>query len=171
MQQVRLDKVTLNIGAGEIGDEVEKAKKLLKKLSGEEPIKTKAGRNAKTFGVRKGLEIGTKITLRGKKAEDILERILQSKDSISASIIDSQGNFSLGVDEYLNVPGIKYDPEIGIMGFDVAVTLEKPGHRVKKRSKSSKIGKKHKIKKEEVIEFLENKFGVTVKRENEADNQ
>ena len=58
---------------------------------------------------------------------------------------------------------MKYDPEIGMLGFDVAITLERPGYRVKRRKvKKSKIGKKHKISKEEVIKWLKEEFGVNV---------
>ncbi len=73
----------------------------------------------------------------------------------------NDGNFSFGIKEYIDLPNVNYDPDIGILGMDVCVTLERPGFRVKKKLKSSKIGKKHLITKDETIEWLK-KFEVNV---------
>ena len=65
--------------------------------------------------------------------------------------------------EYIDIPGVEYYPDIGIMGFEVSVTLNRPGYRVERRRlKRSKISKLHKVKREEAIEFMKNEFGVKV---------
>lgn len=162
MQQIAIEKVTVNIGVGEVSEEVDKACKLLKQLTGKEAVKTQAGKSSKSFGLREGLEIGAKVTLRGEEAVDFLQRAFAAIERLPKSSFDSQGNFSFGVEEYLNLPGIKYDPEIGIMGFDVAVTLERPGANIKREESSRKVGDSHKTKKEDSIEFIKSKFDVQV---------
>lgn len=161
MKEISIDKVTLNIGVGEIGEGVEKAVNLLEKLTGKEAKKTKADKKAKTFGVREGLEIGAKVSLRGKKAEEFLKKALKSKNNkVKSKWFDTQGNFSFGIDEYFNLPDTKYDPEIGIIGFDIAVTLERPGFSV--RNRGNEIGDKQRISKEEAMEFIKKKFDIEV---------
>ena len=70
---------------------------------------------------------------------------------------------SFGITEYINIPGIEYRPEIGIIGLEVAVTLERPGFRIKRRMlKKSKIGKSHLITKEDAMNFIKNKFNIEI---------
>ncbi len=162
MREIRIEKVTVNIGIGEPGERVDRAKTLLEELTGRTAIKTKTKRRT-TFGVAKGREIGVKVTLRGKEAEDFLRRVFEAKDKkISRSIFDKHGNFSIGIHEHIDIPGARYDPKIGIFGMDVCVTLERPGYRVKRRKLSKKIGKAHLITKEEAINFIKEKFGVEI---------
>jgi large subunit ribosomal protein L5 len=160
MKEILLEKVTLNIGAGESGPKLEKSKAILEKISGGKAVITSTKRRS-TFGVAKGKPIGVKVTIRGKGAEDLLRRLIQGRDNkLKPSFFDSTGSFSFGVAEYINIPGIKYDPDVGIMGLDVAVTLTRRGYRVKKRKmRPGKVGKSHKIKPEEAMEFIKSKFG------------
>lgn len=171
MKKIRIEKVTLNIGVGKPGPELEKALKLLKLLSGEKPVETKTQKRIPTWGVRPGLSIGAKVTLRGKKAEELLQRLLDAVDfRLTKRKIDKEGNFAFGLKEYLDVPGMKYDMDLGIMGFEVAVTLSKPGSRVKlRRIRSRKIPKRHRITKEETVQFLKDKYGVKFKEEEEIE--
>jgi len=168
MRAIRIGKITLNIGSGEPGPGLEKAKKILGKISGKKVVVTKT-RKRTTFGGAKGRPIGTKVTVRGKPAEELLKTLLQSVDNrLKPSQFDANGNFSFGVAEYISIPGIKYNPEIGIMGMDVCVTLERPGFRIKKRRmKPRKVGKKHRIQKEEAIGWASKKLGMTVSEEEE----
>ena len=163
MMDVRLEKVTINIGAGEAGPKLDKAKKIIEKITQRKALVTK-GKKRTTFGTVKGRPIGVKITLRGKQASDFLKNALKSVgNKVAESQFDSSGNFSFGVEEYINLPGIKYDPEVGMIGMDVCVTLQRPGYRVKKRMiRPQKIGKKHLIKKEDSIDFVKKQFGVQV---------
>lgn len=164
MEDIQILKVTLNIGIGEVGRGVERAVTLLERLSDSKAVRTKSGPNAQGFGLRQGLEIGAKTTLRGEDARELLPQLFDGMDEkISISNFDDQGNFSFSVEEYINIPGLEYDPDIGMQGFDVAVTLERPGFRVKRRQESTKdIGKKHKITPEEAAEFVQDEFGIDV---------
>jgi large subunit ribosomal protein L5 len=163
MRQIRIEKVTLNIGCGADKDKLERAKALLEKITGRKVFITKTHKRT-TFGMARGKPIGVKVTLRKKEAIEFLKKCLDAvNNQIKASQFDNEGNFSLGIKEYIDIPGVKYDPNIGIIGMDVCVTFERPGYRVKrKKYKRSKIGKKHKIKKEEVIEWLKNNFKVSI---------
>ncbi len=163
MMDIRISKVTLNMGTGAPGPELEKAKRLLEMISGKKVVKT-ATKKRNTFGVAKGREIGVMTTIRGSEAKELLSRLLKSlENKLKASQFDESGSFSLGIEEYINIPGVNYDPEIGIMGFDVCVTLERPGYRVAKRrySKNS-VGKAHRIKPEEAMEWVKKEFDVEV---------
>jgi len=163
MRQVRIDKVTLNMGTGGPGEPLTKALKLINSLSeGTKAVSTKTQKRIPGWKVRPGLEIGAKVTLRGKKAEIVLKRLLKAVEfKIPAKKIDKFGNFSFGIKEYLDVEGAKYDPEIGIMGLEIAVTLKRPGYRVKiRRNKRTKIGKNHLLTKEDTIKFMLDKFNL-----------
>ncbi len=161
---INIEKVTVNIGVGTAGEKLEKAKKLIEKITGQKPVQTVTNKRIPTWGVRKGLAIGTKVTLRGKKAEEFLNKCLDAVErKIKAKSFDENGNFAFGIREYIEIPGIKYDPEIGMFGFDVCVTLKKKGYRVKNRKiKKSKYPKRHAIKKEDAIKFIKEKFNVEV---------
>jgi len=163
MRQIRIEKVTLNIGCGPDQQKVEKAKKLLEYLTKGKAIMTPSKKRS-TFGVPKGKPIGAAITLRKQKAYDFLKKALAAVDNkIKSSQFDKDGNFSIGIKEYIDLPGVKYQHEIGMLGTDVSVTLERPGYRIKRRRiQNRKISKKHKVNKEEVIEWLKKNFGVEV---------
>jgi len=116
-----------------------------------------------TFGMARKKPIGVKVTLRGEKAEKFLRDALKAVNNELKESQINPGNFSFGIKEYIDLPNVKYDPEIGILGMDVCVTLERPGYRVKRRKiKRAKIGKKHLITKDETIEWLKEKFGVKI---------
>ncbi len=163
MEKIRLGKVTLNIGTGESGQKLEKAKTLMERLTKKKVVITKTHKRT-TFGMAKGRPIGVKTTLRGNDASAFLKAAFHAAgNKIKEGNFDNTGNFSFGVEEYINLPIIKYDPEIGIMGLDVTVTLERPGYRIKKRKiRPKKVGKNHAIKKEEAIEFVKKEWAVKV---------
>ncbi len=163
LREIKLAKITVNIGAGESGLKLEKAKKLLEKLTGAKVVTT-ITHDRTTFGMAKHRPIGVKTTLRGDAAQKFLKIAFQSLgNKLKPKQFDSTGSFSFGVAEYINLPGIKYDPEIGILGMDVAVSLERPGYRIKKRMiKPKKVGKHHQIKKEEAMEFAKKEWGLKV---------
>jgi large subunit ribosomal protein L5 len=164
MKEIRIEKVTLNVGAGKDQNKLEKGMLLLKNVTGINPVKTFTNKRIPSWGLRPGLPIGCKLTLRKKKAEEILLKLLDAKDNVlNPKQFDKEGNIAFGIHEYIDIPGIRYDPKIGIMGLEVCVTLERPGFRIKKRKiMKRKIPNKHKIKKEEVIEFMEKKFNVKI---------
>jgi large subunit ribosomal protein L5 len=161
MREIRVAKVTLNIGTGRPGESVERAKAVLHMLTGRKPVSTRTVRRT-TFGVAKGREIGCKVTLRKAEAIEFLRRAFEAVDNRIKATVFNDGNFSFGIVEYLDIPGANYDPKIGIFGLDVCVTLERPGYRIKRRKIKSKIGKRHLIKREEAIQFIKSKFGVDI---------
>ena len=163
MKQIYVSKVTVNIGIGQVGDDVEKAKNLLEKITGKEAVKTESKEGSKNFGLRSGLNIGAAVTLRGEEAKEFLEKVLPAVDQIDAESFDGNGNFGFGISEYIDVPGVEYDSDIGMMGFEVAVNLERPGYRVKKRDhKPSQIGDEHRVSNDEAVEFVKETFEVEV---------
>ncbi len=169
MKEIRIEKITLNIGAGKNTELLEKGVKLLSTITGAKPVKTVTKKRIPTWGLRPGLPIGCKINLRGEKWEELLKTLFAAKDNkIQASQIDENSNIAFGIHEYIDVPGVKYDPEIGIIGFEVCVTLERPGFRVKKRRlRKNKVGAKHRITKQDAIDFLKSRFNINVEQEEE----
>ena len=164
MREISVEKLTLNCGTGGPGPMLEKSLKLLEKLSGMKPVSTKTNKRIPTWGVRPGLEIGCRVTTRGKKAEELLKSFLGAKkNELKNSRFDNNGNFSFGIHEYLDIPDIEYDPDIGIIGFEIAITLQRRGFRVKRRAyKKRSIPKNHRITKEEAIEFIQKEYGVKI---------
>jgi len=164
MKGVVVDKVTLNIGVGMAGQELENAKTLLERLSGAKAVPTHAKVRNPVFRIKKGDSIGTKATLRGPKATEFVKKALKVKQfTLSNRSFDKEGNFSFGVPEYIEFPGAKYDSQIGMLGFDVCVTLRRRGYRVvKRRHAKARIGGSHRLSKEDGIEFAKAAFGMTV---------
>jgi large subunit ribosomal protein L5 len=164
MKTIKIEKVTLNVGAGKDQNKLDKAILLLKMITGIEPVKTVTKKRIPSWGLRPGLPIGCKITLRKTQAAELLKKLLEAKDNqLEESQFDEAGNISFGVHEYIDVPGAKYDPKIGIMGFQVCVTLERPGFRVKRRVlKRAALSKAHNITKQEAMEFMKNEFKINI---------
>ncbi|MDO8740377.1 MAG: 50S ribosomal protein L5 [Candidatus Woesearchaeota archaeon] len=164
MKEIRIEKLTLNIGAGKDQTLLEKGVKLLKSMTGMAPIKTVTNKRIPTWGLRPGLPIGCKVTLRGKKATELLKRLLESKaNKLKESQFDDYGNMAFGIPEYIDIPNVKYDPEIGVIGLEACVTLERPGFRVKKRKIcKGKIAKDHQIKKEDAMNFMKKNFSIKI---------
>ena len=164
MRRVFIGKVVVNMAVGESGERLAKAAALLEKLTGQKPSLRRAKRTIKEFGIKKGENIACVVTLRGQKAVDFLKKALEAvNNTIKESSIDKHGNFAFGVEEHILLPGVKYDPEVGIYGFDVIVALERPGFRVaRRRRKRSKIPSKQRVTKEEAKRFIEEVLGAHV---------
>ncbi|AJF60355.1 MAG: 50S ribosomal protein L5 [Candidatus Diapherotrites archaeon] len=164
MRRIEVEKVTVNMGVGQAGEELEKAITILNSITSAKPVKTISKIRQPTWGIRLGLTIGTKTTLRKDKAEKFLKEALAAKDNaIESKNFDNQGNFGFGIREHIDLAKVKYDPKLGIRGFDVLVTLKRPGYRVKRRKiDKRRIPLKHVIPREEAIEFVKQKFGVVV---------
>ena len=162
MREISIEKVVLNIGVGESGEKLENARKILERITGRKALLTKTKRRT-TFGTPRNRPIGVKVTLRGKDAEELLKKLLEAKKfEIPQSSFDEQGNFCFGIEEYIEIPGVEYDPEIGLFGMDVCVSLKRKGYRVIRRRIKGRLGKKHRITKDEGIKFAEKKLGVKV---------
>ncbi len=157
MNEVKIEKVVLSIGG--TGDYLDRGYRLLKYLTGKNPMKTKAQKRIPAWGVRPGLEVGATVTLR-KDAIDFLKRMLVTIDNNLKKKQVSENSLSFGIKEYIEIPDVEYQRDIGIMGFDVTITFKRSGRRVKLRKiKSGKVGKKQIIKKEEIVKYMEDNFG------------
>ncbi|MDF3032770.1 MAG: rpl5p [Nitrososphaeraceae archaeon] len=163
MKNIAISKVVINIGVGRSGEPVERAKKALNILTGQQPKVCGARNTVRDFGIHKGEPIGAMVTLRRDKALDFLKRVIAAKGNIiKASSFDDFGNLSIGIHEHIDIPGTRYDPDIGIFGMDVCMALSRPGYRISRKRNKSSIGKSHRIKREDAISFLKQTFGVEV---------
>jgi len=164
MRSIRLEKAVINIGVGDAGERLLKAEKVLKMVTGRKPVRTVAKTTNRDLGIRKGMQIGCKVTLRDVEAEEFVRKALDIRENrIPAWSFDPEGNFSFGVQDYTDLPGMKYDPEIGIFGFDVCVALSRPGRRVKTRKVLRRhIPKAHRITRAEGQEYARTRFAAEV---------
>ena len=162
MKKIYLNKVILNIGVGQSGEQIETAKAALMQIINGKANSRQAKKSQRDWGVRKGEPIGVAITVRGNDAISLLKKLLEAKDNqIKDKSFDDEGNFSFGITEHIDIPGIKYDHKIGILGLGVSVSLARSGFTIKLRSKhKAKIGKKHRITKKDATEFMMKEFGV-----------
>lgn len=159
-----ISKVTLNISVGAAQERLDKAAILLEQLTGLKPSIRRAKKTIKNFGISKKQPIAAVVTLRGYKAYEFLRKALVAvNNTLKESSFDPYGNVAFGIKEHLLLPGVRYDPEIGIFGMDVAITIERKGYRVmRRRVKQSSIPNRHRTTKEEGILLLELLFGVKV---------
>ena len=127
MREIKIVKITLNIGAGKNEDLLNKGLKLLKKLSPLTPVKTTTNKRIPSFNLRPGLEIGCKVTMRGEKAKELLKRLLETVDNEIKERWVVDGHFSFGIKEYIEIPDVEYQREIGIIGFNVTVVFRRKG--------------------------------------------
>ncbi|MGC8960904.1 MAG: 50S ribosomal protein L5 [Candidatus Bathyarchaeia archaeon] len=164
MRRIRIGKVVVNISVGKSGEPLEKAARVLQDITGHKPSRRRAKKTIKNFGIRKGEPISCMVTLRGGDAEAFLRRALDAVGRrLKQSSFDEEGNISFGLKEHIEIPGVKYDPELGIYGMDITVNLERPGYRVKRRRRCpSDIGKTHKITRGEADKFMEEAFSVQI---------
>ena len=167
LRSIKIEKITLNIGAGKDQARLEKGVALLAAITQSTPIKTITNKRVQEWGLRPGLPIGCKSTLRKIKATQLLPRLLEAvENKLDEKQFDDNGNIAFGIPEYIEIPGVKYDPKIGIMGLQVCITLERPGYRIKKRKLlARKIPARHRITKQEAIGFMSDKFRTRVGEE------
>ena len=156
MRKIKIEKVVLSVGG--TGEDLEKGFKLLKIITGKTPAKMKSNKRIPSLGVRPKLEVGAVVTIR-KNMEELLKKILSAIDNTLKKKQISENNFSFGIKEYIEIPGIEYHRELGIIGFDVTVVFKRSGKRVKlKKIKRGKIPGRQMIAKEEIIKFMEETF-------------
>ena len=167
MKEIRIEKVTLNIGAGKDQKVLEKAMKLLESITGIPPIKTTTQKRIQSWGLRPGLPIGCKITLRGENAQKIIPRLIYAKDNVlEETYFDENGNISFGIKEYMDIKDAKYDPTIGKMGLQTSITLSRPGYRIKnRRLKKTKIPSNHRVSQEEAIQYMKQNYNIKIGEE------
>ena len=164
MKKISLDKVVLNMGLGKSGDVITTATTALQQISGKKPSTRNAKDTQREWGVRKGEPIGVAVTIRGEDAVILLKRLLEAKgNTVNGRAFDNFGNYSFGINEHIDIPDVKYDPQIGILGLGISVTLTRPGYSIRKRSKhKASVGKTHVITNQEAKDYLAKEYGVTI---------
>ncbi|VVB65428.1 50S ribosomal protein L5 [Candidatus Gugararchaeum adminiculabundum] len=164
MNEIIVEKVTVNVGVGESGQKLESIRTLIGTMTGAKTVATICKVRNPVWSIKLGDKIGVKSTLRKTQALEFLKKALHAKDNrVSERSFDKKGNFSFGVPEYIDFPGVKYDAKIGIIGFDVCVTLAKKGNRITKRKRAAAIlGTRARVTTEEGIEFAKSKLGIEV---------
>jgi large subunit ribosomal protein L5 len=161
MRTIKIEKVILGVGG--TGEQLEKGAKLLELLTKRKVSKRRSSKRIPSLGVRPRLEVGAIVTVR-KKPEETLKRMLVAVDNKLKKKQIAENHFSFGIKEYIEIPGIEYQRDIGIMGFDVTVTFKRTGKRVSLRKiKKSKMSKRQNISKEEIIKFMEENFNTKFK--------
>ena len=155
----------LVLSAGATGTELEKSAKLLELLTDRKAKITKSGprRRIPAFGVKPSMPLGAVITIRGEKAIALLKKFLGAIDNTIKKDSVSNNTLSFGIKEYIEIPEVEYVREIGIRGFNVTVSFERKGTRIKKRKiNRGKLPKKQQVTRKEIIKFMEEKFNTKV---------
>jgi len=139
MQVPRISKITVNMGVGEAVAEkkvMDAAVADLTKITGQKPLITKSRKAIASFKIRAGLPIGCKVTLRGARMYEFLDRLIsiampRIRDfrGVSARSFDGQGNYSLGVKEQIIFPEIQYDQVDQVRGMDITITTTATDNR------------------------------------------
>ena len=165
MREVFVDKVVVHMGVGESGEKLSKAVDLMKQITGNSPVRSNAKKTNPAFGIRKGSPISCKVTLRGKKAGDFLDTALKIIErKVNPGQFDRSGNFSFGIEEHTDFPGMSYDPQIGIYGMDINVVLARRGIRVSRRHiEQHRLPQKQQVNPEDALSFLKERYSVEVR--------
>ena len=129
MEVPKLDKIVINMGVGEAKENakiLESAMKDLEIIAGQKPITTKAKNSIANFKIREGMPIGCKVTLRGEKMYEFLDRLVnlalpRVRDfrGVNPNAFDGRGNYALGIKEQLIFPEIEYDKVDKVRGMDI----------------------------------------------------
>jgi len=165
MREIEIEKMVLNCGG--LGEKLEKSVKLLELITERKVYKIKSKKRIPAFGVSPGKESGCKVSIRDKeKINSLLKRFFAAVENKISEKKISDNYLSFGIQEYIEVPGLEYKREIGILGFEISIVFKRKGKRVMfKKIKRGKYPKKQAVTKEEIAEFLIKNFDVEVERE------
>ncbi|NHJ04460.1 MAG: 50S ribosomal protein L5 [Candidatus Heimdallarchaeota archaeon] len=165
MRKPKIVSLSLHCCVGESGEALERVKKIIESIAEMKTVETRAKRTFREFGVRKDEPIGTMVTIRDQeKIMKLIPRLFYPRDNkINKKAFDREGNFGFGISEHIDIPGTKYDPNLGVTGLDIQIRLERPGYRIKRRFRTpTKVPMKHRISRAEAIAFAEAELGIIV---------
>ena len=164
MRDLHVEKVVVNIGVGEAGERLAKAEKVLEMVTKQKPVETLSKTVNRDLGIREGMPLGCKVTLRGDAAVDFVKQALSIREMrVPEYSFDQEGNMSFGISDYTDFEGMKYDPEIGIFGMDISVVLRRPGNRITQRALlKRRIPKSNRVGRDEAIQYMKDNFQIEV---------
>jgi large subunit ribosomal protein L5 len=162
MRHIEIEKMVINCGG--IEEKLEKSEKLLHMITGRKVQKIKSTKRIPTFGISPGKLSGAKVTIRNKQEiEGLLKRFFAAIDNKLRKNNVAKNHVSFGIKEYIEVPGLEYSREIGMLGFEVSVVFKRKGKRVfLKKIRKGKYPERQSIPREEIILFLNKHFMVEV---------
>lgn len=162
MQEIELEKMVLNCGGTE--DKLEKSIKLLTLITKRKVDVRISTKRIPTFNISPGKKSGCRVTIRDKnEIITLLKRFFAAVDNKLSRKKIVNNHFSFGIKEYIEIPGLEYNREIGILGFEADVSFKRKGKRVKlKKIKQGKYPKRQEVTKEEIIDFLKKNLKLEV---------
>ena len=162
MREIEIEKMVMNCGG--IDDKFEKSLKLLEMITKRKPQIRVSNKRIPAFDISPGKKSGCRVTIRNKEEIiSLLKRFFAAIDNKLSQKQITKNHFSFGIKEYIEIPGLEYNREIGILGFDVDVSFKRKGKRVKERKiKRGKYPKRQAVTKEEIIEFLKKNLRLEV---------
>ena len=158
MRDVEIEKMVLHCGG--VDEKLERAVKLLNKITGRKIYIVKSTKRFPEFGISPGKQSGCKVTIRNKnEIKELLKKFFSALDNTIKRKQITENQFCFGIKEYIEVPGLEYERDIGILGFEVRLVFKRKGKRVSfKKIKQGNLPKKQHVIKEEIIDFLIKNF-------------
>ena len=162
MREIQIEKMVLNCGG--IDDKLEKSVKLLEMITKKKPQIIKSRKRIPTFGISPGKKSGCKVTIRNKKEIiELAKRLFAAVDNKISKKQITEDHLSFGIKEYIEIPGLEYNRDIGIIGLELSLVFKRKGKRIRMRKiKQGRYPKKQHATKEEIVDFVIKHFKVEV---------
>ncbi len=163
MRKIFIDRVVLSVGTGSDAQIQSNAKKLLETITSKKVADAVSRKRNPSFKITKGQKIGAFVTVRKADSKKLVARLLGAVDNRIRESSVTSNSLSFGIKEYIDISGIKYDPKIGMLGMNVAVSFKRPGNRVALRKRRrADVPESHRvIKPEEIKDYMVKEFGVS----------